>query len=77
MCQMLEIDTLQLDGSRILPPNTRFVNGYMAIRLILKMCVSFYLTILSGISGKIIMAEQVRPGYPKENGLTKLPDSLP
>jgi hypothetical protein len=26
---------------------------------------------LSGISGKIIMAEQVRPGYPKENGLTK------
>jgi hypothetical protein len=45
--------------------------GYMAIRPILKTCISIYLTILSGISGKIIMDEQVRPGYPKENGLTK------
>jgi len=38
--------------------------GYMAIRPILKTCISIYLTILSGISGKIIMDEQVRPGYP-------------
>jgi hypothetical protein len=36
----------------------------MAIRPILKTCISIYLTILSGISGKIIMDEQVRPGYP-------------
>jgi hypothetical protein len=51
--------------------------GYMAIRPILKTCISIYLTILSGISGKIIMDEQVRPGYPKENGLTKTADYLP
>jgi hypothetical protein len=42
-----------------------------------KTCVFVYLKILSGISGKIIMAEQVRPGYPKENGLTKTADYLP
>jgi hypothetical protein len=42
----------------------------MAIRPILKTCVFVYLTILSGISGKIIMAEQVRPGYPQKTDPT-------
>ena len=58
-------------------PNSRFVNGYMAILQILKTCVFVYLPILSEISVKIIMAEQVRPGYPKENRLTKTADYLP
>jgi len=44
--------------------------GYMAIRPTLKTCVSVYLTFLSGISEKIFMADQVRPGYPKKTDHT-------
>jgi hypothetical protein len=41
------------------------------------MAIRLYLTILSGISGKIIMDEQVRPGYPTKADPTGSWYSLP
>jgi hypothetical protein len=49
----------------------------MAIRPILNTCVFVYLAILSGISGKIFIAEQVRSGYPKKTDPTASCGFLP